>query len=141
MSDAGVGGENISKYWKDFYGKRPDLLPLRSNDEAIAQWRADHGGSEIPANVLNGLTNVKSHLRTAGKVKKKRGRPRKHPLPGDVTAAPAATRVVKAPSKLLETLEDQIDVCLGLIGGQEELGKITAALKHARRLAIMHMGI
>jgi hypothetical protein len=136
VSDSGSGSENISLYWKTFFTNRPDLLALRSNDEAIAQWKADHG-EEAPKNALNGLTNVKSIMRKeiGVKVKKKRGRPRKHPLPATAAAAPAA-RVVKAPAKLLEALEDQIDKCLGLISGHEELSKITVALKHVRRLAI-----
>ena len=137
MSDSGAGTENISQYWKKFYAQHPELLPLRSNDEAVAQWRTDHGGAEVPQNVLNGLTNVKSQLRKDGKGKKKRGRPRKNAE--DAVIAPAA-RVVKAPTKLLEALEDEIDKCLGMIRGQEALGNITQMLKQARRLTILHIG-
>ena len=43
MSASGAGGENIAKYWKDFYSKRPDLLPLRSNDEAVGAMTLTYG--------------------------------------------------------------------------------------------------
>jgi hypothetical protein len=136
----GAGAENISQYWKNFFTKRPELLGVRSNDDAIAQWKADHNGHSMSQSAHNGLTNVKSQMR--GKMgvsvgKRKRGRPRKG---AHAQAAAPAARVAKAPTKILEALEDQIDKCLTLISGQEALGKIVQALKHARRLTIFEIG-
>ena len=142
MSDAGAAAENISQYWKNYFTKHPELLPLRNNDAAVQQWKDDHGGKEIPKNAMNGLTNVKSLLRKDSgiKLKKKRGRPRKHPAAAaPVVAVASAARVVKAPLKLLEAIEDQIDKCLALINSHAALGKIVLVLKQARRLAIQDM--
>ena len=132
--------DNISAYWRDFYSTRPDLLEVRSNEEAIAHWRAEHGNAEVPPSVINGLTNVKSMVRKESgiKPKKKRGRPKKKKATA-VAAAPVA-RVVKVPTKVLEALEDQIDKCLTLIHNQDALGKIVQVLKQARRLTILEIG-
>jgi len=136
MNGSGPGGENISAYWKTFFNKRPELLRLRSNDAAIAQWKADHGGTdEFPRSVMNGLTNVKSSMRKQAGIRRRRGRPRKHAL----AAAPAVARVKKPPQKLLDALEEQIDKCLSLIGGQDGLGRVVHVLKQARRLTIHQM--
>jgi hypothetical protein len=138
----GAGAENISQYWKNFFTSHSDLLAVRSNDEAIAQWKADHPGQDYSRSVNNGLTNVKSQMRKEHGVKsgkRRRGRPRKHARAEAAVAAPAA-RVAKAPTKVLEALEDGIDKCLHLISGQEGLGKIAQTLKHARRLTILQIG-
>jgi hypothetical protein len=135
-SESGSGGENISQYWKQFFSKHPKMLKVRSNEAALTQWKADHPGTpEVPPSVVNGLTNVKSQLRH--KRKGKRGRP---PMGSQPTSngVPVA-RSAKLPAKLLEALEDQIDQCLGLIGGHEGSREIVQTLKHARRLTILQM--
>ena len=141
MSESSAATENISQYWKNYFTKHPELLPLRNNDAAVQQWKEDHGGMDIPKNAMNGLTNVKSQLRkdSGVKIKKKRGRPRKPPVAAAPAVVTPAARVVKAPMKLLEPLEDQIDKCLGLINSHTELGKIVLVLKQARRLTIHEM--
>ena len=127
--------ENVSQYWRNYFASHPRLVRVRSNDKAVAQWKADHPDMpEVPQRVLNGLTNVKSALRKNGKGKRGRGRP-----PHGASTANGTAPTTKVPTKLLETLEDEIDRCLALIDGNKALGRVSQALKHARRLTIMKM--
>jgi hypothetical protein len=138
MPKTNAVAENISQYWRDYFAAHPKSLRVRSNEAAIAQWKADHpGASDIPPRVINGLTNVKSLLRHKRGGKGKGGRPGNEALSAN-GSAPAA-RAAKVPSKLLEALEDELDKCLALVTGHEGLGPIVQVLKHARRLAIMKM--
>jgi hypothetical protein len=136
MAKTTAVAENISQYWRQYFGAHPRLLRIRSNEAAIAHWKADHPGTtEIPPRVINGLTNVKSLLR------KKRGKGKRGSGNEAVSAngSPPSARTVKVPNKLLEALEDELDRCLALITGHDGLGTIVQVLKHARRLAIMKM--
>lgn len=140
MSSAKSAEENISQYWKSFFGARQHLLEVRSNEEALEQWKKDHGGQAAPRSALNGLTNIKSQLRAATGVGKKKRRKKKKAAKAVVAApAAAAARVVRPPMKVLEALEDQIDRCLDVTNNQVGLEKVVAALKHARRVTIHQM--
>jgi hypothetical protein len=137
MAKTTAVAENISQYWRQYFGAHPRLLRVRSNEAALAQWKADHPkATEIPPRVINGLTNVKSLLRKKRR-KGKYGHPRNEALSANGSAS--TIRAVKVPSKLLEALEDELDKCLALITGHEGLGTVVQVLKHARRLAIMKM--
>jgi len=134
--------ENISQYWRTYFEKHPEQLRVRKNDEPIKHWLSEHSGhNKVPGNVMNGLTNQKSLLRKEKgiKMRKRRGRPPKQAA--TLNAATTTPRAARAPAKLLEALEDQLDKCILLTSGQnhEALTKVVHYLKQARRAVIHQM--
>src|SRR5438045_2805856 len=107
-------GESISSYFRKVFEENPKLLKTRSNQELMDRWLEDHPGeTEVPKNVRQNLSNVKSVLR---KKSRKGGRPKKSDQavqPTD-TAVTATASTVRKPSKGLDLLEEQIDECLSM---------------------------
>src|SRR5438067_1431155 len=71
-----AGTETTSEYFRRIFKENPKWLGTKSNDEVLRRWLADHPGyGEMPQNVKNHLSNLKSVLRK--KNRKKIGRPKK----------------------------------------------------------------
>ena len=129
--------ENMSGYFRTFFEKHPHQVHKRKNDAAIAQWLADHPGQKtIPDNAYIALQNVKGQLRK-NKKKGKPGRPK-----GSTTASAPAAKTIQISPKLLHTLEDRLDDCLGYIRAEagDGLAKVIGHLKAARRAVIIMGG-
>jgi hypothetical protein len=145
-------GNSIQGYFRAILADRPDLVAMRSNEAIFEKWLADHPGhTEVPQQVKNGLSNVKSALRNKVRSgKKKRGRPRKSAVSTEPFAAATSTPVAaRAPvvSKLtrsdaLESLEEQIDECLSVAKrlDKEDLEKVIVFLRRARNAVVLIMG-
>ncbi len=127
----GRNGESISAYFKRIFHERPDLLKSRSNDEILQRWRDDHGEQEVPKNVHQGLSNVKSLLRKKKKGRKGRRGAKAAAEPANGTQVMKVSRVSKAS---LERLEEQIDECLAHAKGldRDELESVINHLRRAR---------
>src|SRR5438067_156504 len=101
---------SVSGYFRKIFVERPDLLRKRSNDFLFQRWLEDHPGQkEIPLNVRQGLSNIKSSLRKKRKKGGKRGRLSRAASAAANGVAPKTGRV---PRTVLEKLEVQIDACL-----------------------------
>jgi hypothetical protein len=135
-NSAGGGDMNVSRYFKQLFQSRPELLQERSNEAIYAIWLADHPGHrEVPKNIQQGLSNIKSVMRreTGSPVRGKRGRKPKGYHWGNSengTISTSSSRGVRTSTRDLETLEVQIDESLSLA---RKIG--TAALE----LAINHL--
>jgi hypothetical protein len=133
------GGETVSGYFRRVFGENPKWLATRSNDEVLARWLKDHAGeTEVPEKVRQNLSNVKSNLRKADRMKP--GKPKKESRRAEPTAAVAA-----APSKGvhgLESLEEQIDECMTLAKNldREGLSSVINLLRRARNEVVWIMG-
>ena len=134
-----AGGETVSGYFRQVFKENPRWLEGRSNDEVLARWLRDHPGeTEVPKNVKQNLSNVKSVLRQAQR--KKSGAAKKESRPAEPNAAPAA-----APRKAvrgLESLEEQIDECLTLAKNldREGLSSVINLLRRARNEVVWRIG-
>jgi hypothetical protein len=130
-------GESISGYFKSKFSERPELLKERSNDVLYQMWLADHPGhSEVPLNVKQGLSNIKSSLR--GKAgKKRRGRRGRRARVAAVTNG-EAPKVARVPTSVLEKLEMSIDECLTLArsAGADALHDVIRELRKARNAVV-----
>src|ERR1700736_6658304 len=103
-----AGGVSISAYFKEIFVERPDLLDTRSNEELYARWLGDNPGhKEVPLNIKQGLSNIKSTLRNKPK---KRGRPSKRLAASNGVV----TKTAHVSAAVLEKLEFNIDECLML---------------------------
>jgi hypothetical protein len=121
-------GESISAYFKRIFQERPDLLKSRSNDEILQRWRDDHGEKDVPKNVHQGLSNVKSILR-----KKKKGRKGSRKAKAAAAANGVQESKVSRISKThLERLEEQIDECLAFAKGLDR-AELESVINHLRR--------
>src|SRR5580700_4939572 len=62
---------SIQGYFRAIFQENPKLLKKRSNDELYERWLKDHPGEkEVPANVRQSLSNLKSILRHRRKVRR-----------------------------------------------------------------------
>ena len=133
-------GESIQGYFRKIFRENPKLLRTRSNQELLDRWKADHPWEEeVPKAVKNGLSNLKSVLRS-----KKRGRKKKK-AETDVASQTGLAQVAKAtPRKLsaLEQLEEQIDDCLMAARrvGDPSLEKVVHHLRAARNGVVWQLG-
>lgn len=122
-------GENISGYFRMVFRENPKLLKSRSNEELLRRWLADHPGEkEVPERVRQGLSNVKSVLRS--RRRKRGGSTKEAPAPAKMgwtgTPAPASSRAK------LETLEERIDDCLMMARDMDKEG-LEDVIQHLRR--------
>lgn len=132
-------GESISGYFRKVFKENSKLLKSRSNEELLRRWLADHPGeTAVPERVRQGLSNVKSVLRSR---RRKRG---------------GSTKEASAPAKLgwtgppapassqmkLETLEERIDDCLMMarMMGEEGLTDVIQHLRRARNGIVWRLG-
>ena len=132
------GAETVSGYFRKLFERRPELLDARSNDELLRCWLQDHPGqTDVPNNVRQNLSNVKSVLRKRGrKSARRRAKFEASALPAGV-AAPVA-RV----SKGLPLLEERIDDCITMARGmdRELLGDVISHLRRARNEVVWMIG-
>jgi hypothetical protein len=132
--------ESIMGYFRPFFEANPELLKERKNDQLYDQWLKDHPGKKVvPPGVKNGLSNLKSTLRTKLGIRKRRGKRRRK---GEATAVAAAAPVKKAPrgaTGALDRLEEQIDECLSLARSvdQEGLEDVIGLLRRARNRVVV----
>jgi hypothetical protein len=134
-----AGAETVSAYFRRIFKENPKLLKIRSNEEVLQRWLMDHPGhKEVPENVKQGLSNVKSILRS-----KRRRRGRK---PGSTDspvqeAAPTGSQH-RVSARSLEQLEGLIDECLWTARGldPEGLASVIALLRRARNEVVWKAG-
>jgi hypothetical protein len=127
--------ESVSGFFRQLFKERPDLLKSRSNDVPMRRWLEAHPDfTEVPTNVKQGLSNVKSQLR------KHRGLGRGRKAQAADNGAPATP--VKVAPRVLEALEEKIDNCLDVVRemGGEGLEAVISCLKRARREVVWKMG-
>jgi hypothetical protein len=69
---ASANGETVQGYFRPIFNENPKLLKRRSNKELYKRWLADHPGtSEVPQNVMQGLSVLKSMMRRRRTVRRK----------------------------------------------------------------------
>jgi hypothetical protein len=139
QSSNGTAGETVSGYFRRIFAENPKLLKTRSNEEILNRWLSDHPGhDEVPTNVKQGLSNVKSILRS------KRRRGRRKPQDGqDVNQEAVATaKPARAISRGLEKLEESIDDCLWQARDldAEGLASVVQLLRRARNEVVWKLG-
>ena len=138
ISSASLKRTEIAPYFRKVYTEQPKLLKIRSNDEVLRMWAADHPEfKDIPENVKSGLANVKSVMRSK---RRKRGRPSKAEAAAALAAAPVET--ANAGEKALENLEIMIDDCIAAAKALNVKGidDIISALRFARRKVVWKLG-
>src|SRR5262249_13055465 len=106
----------------------------QSNAMLLKRWMADHGASEVPNNVRNGLANLKSQLRK----RVREGRP----IGGKVVARTKPTQPRSPESNGLDALEEQIGDILSMARNidREGLAEVIALLRRARTQVAWKMG-
>ena len=133
-----ANGETTSGYFRKVFKEDPKLLKKGTNPELFRRWLQDHPGhKEVPENVKNILSNIKSMLRN----KRKRRRATEAPAQGIavVAASPAATR---PNGKGLERLEERIDECLAVARAMDGdgLAEVIDRLRNARNQVVRMAG-
>lgn len=129
-------GETVSGYFRRIFKERRDWLKSRSNAEVLQRWLDDHPGvHEVPVNVRNNLSNIKSVLRS-----KMRRRGRKKAQPAEASEATAGP--VRTVPLGLEALEVQIDDALTLARtlDREGLDEVIDHLRRARNAVVWKLG-
>jgi hypothetical protein len=137
-----VKADNIAPYFRQVFTEQPKLLKIRSNDQVLKMWEADHPEyNGIPDNVKTGLANVKSVMRSK---RRKRGRPSKADAALAIAAAPklSVVETANAAEKGLEKLEIMIDDCIAAAKELQVKGldDIIKALRYARRHVVWKLG-
>ncbi|HKB36534.1 MAG TPA: hypothetical protein VKD72_08780 [Gemmataceae bacterium] len=125
----------MSGYFRKLYRDNPRLLKKRSNKFAFERWLADHPGhTKVPTQVKQAASNVKSNLRH--KLKQRKGA-----LAG-TSADDAARQAPRVPAKVLQSLEEHIDTCLGLARQLDPngLAEVIESLRQARNEVIVKQG-
>ncbi len=134
-ADQEGGGESVQGYFRRIFEENPKLLKVRSNEELLNRWMADHPGvTEVPKTVKVGLQNIKGVLRSQRRKRKKAKA---------AAAGPDVQPQRPAPRKSdLERLEEQIDDCLIFARGLENEGleSIVNHLRRARNEVVWKMG-
>lgn len=142
-----AGDEPVSPWFSKLFDRRPDLLDSRKNDEIFTIWLQEHPTyKEVPHNIKNILSNVKSQKRREKEGGRKGKGKGKRKARAKVQAAPsngAAPKVVKTSVRGLEKLEEMIDHCLSLARGEapEELEAVIHHLRKARNQVVHKMGL
>lgn len=127
---------SISGYFKAIFAEQPRLLWERSNEALYQQWLADHPGQkEVPLRVKQGLSNVKSVLRSKGGPKQSE---KALHLANGASHSPR-----RLPVTVLEKLELQIDECLSLArsANAEALSEVASDLRKARNAVVWKQGM
>jgi hypothetical protein len=134
--------ESISGYFRRLFEENPDYLRQRSNAQLLQRWLADHPGhTEVPKNVINGMTNVKSLMRRKFRIRARRRRGR--PAKTEAAAAPVAAMTRRAPGgSRLEELEEHIDDCLIMAKSMDRdgLANVIKLLHRARNEVVWMQG-
>jgi hypothetical protein len=135
---SGGEAESIMGYFRPILEANPKYLKNRKNDELYDRWLKDHpGNKEVPQPVKNGLSNLKSTMRS--KRKKRKGmRAGQPPEPQANGGAVTPKRVVR-PAGQLERLEEQIDECLARAKDldREGLVEVIYLLRRARNRVVV----
>jgi hypothetical protein len=131
-------GETTSGYFKRLFKENPQFLRSHNNEKLLNQWLTDHpGNKEIPKNVRQILSNVKSVVRS-------KRRRRKKGAEGDQATLVAAMSPAmrKAKGNKLEALEEQIDDAMSLAKDldRQGLGNVINMLRRARNEVVWKMG-
>lgn len=131
--------ESTAAYWKRILLERPRLITSKGANETLRDiWLKDHPGqTEVPANIVANLANVKSQLRS------KRGKTKRTATAAE-TAVPAAAVPTNTPARqrALQALEDRIDDCLMLARdlNQPDLANVIDRLRKARNEVVVQIG-
>ena len=140
-ADANGEVETVSGYFRKIFAEKPQLLKTRSNQELLDRWLKDHPGhTEVPENVKQNLSNVKSVLRKQGR--KKGGRPKKSAVATATTVTSATAEAPRKAIRNLDALEEQIDDCLSMAKhlDRDGLANVIALLRRARNEVVWKMG-
>jgi hypothetical protein len=132
-------GETVSGYFRRIFAENPKLLKNRSNEEILNRWLTDHPGhKEVPTNVRQNLSNVKSVLRSR---RRRRGREPQHGPEGGQKAV-ATPKSARAVTRDLEHLEEYIDDCLWQAKNlnAEGLEEVVQLLRRARNAVVWKLG-
>lgn len=132
-------GESVSGYFRKILTENRKLLRRGSNNKLYAMWLQDHPGhTEVPVNVKQGLSNLKTQLR------KKLGKPGPKPAAAatEKKATPIAPTRVRASHSGLQHLEEEIDECLNAAKGFDRAGleKVIHHLRLARNEVVFKIG-
>src|SRR5947207_2565186 len=122
-------GQSVAGYFRKIFEENPKLLKGKSNEELLRRWLQDHPGySEVPVNVKNGLSNIKSVMRSK---KRKRGRPKKTEQAMVLESATVQMPEAESADVALEHLEEQIDDVLMLAKGlkREDIEDVVGHLR------------
>jgi hypothetical protein len=126
---------STSAYFRDLFNEHPDWLQLTDNDQIYEHWKATHDGKEMPKNIKQTMSTVKSRMRNPKKGKK-RGRPGRKPKAAVAAAPPAPPRTA---IREIEALERQIDDCLSTARAinVENIMDVIAPLRRARNNIVL----
>jgi hypothetical protein len=125
-------------YFRPILEANPKYVKNRKNDELYELWLKDHPGfKEVPQQVRNGLSNLKSTLRA--KRRKGKGKRAGHKPEANGGAVPPK-RLGRPAGGQLERLEEQIDECLARAKSldPEGLMDIIHLLRRARNRVVMN---
>src|SRR5262245_7368906 len=135
--------ESIMGYFRPLLQANPKLLKGRTrNDELYKKWLDDHPGyTEVPEQVKNGLSNLKSTMRRQRKIQKRK-RAEKAASNAATVAAPAPVKRAKRTAGPLEQLEEQIDEGMALARNldRDGLGEVIDLLRSARNRVVVTRG-
>jgi hypothetical protein len=128
----GTSDESMRGYFRDQFERHPEWLELTNNSEVLDQWKRDHNAQEVPANVRQSMSSIKSRMRSErgmGRMRRKRRKKR--------GAQAVASTPIKSIVKDVEKLELMIDECLSIARSLESR-KLKPVIKHLR-LARAHI--
>ena len=132
------GSESIMGYFRPILEANPKYLKKRRNSELYDLWLRDHPDhQEVPEQVRNGLSNLKSVLRK--KLGQRKGKPGPKPAAATEGTTAPARRLLRGMPGQLERLEEQIDECLARAKQfeAEGLGEVSQLLRRARNRVVV----
>ncbi len=124
-------GPSLLGIFKDYFSERPDWLQVRSNDDVIKRFEADHPEIPVDKRVKQAMFNAKNYMKKG--VSGKRGRRAKVAMINAAMASPAPK------TGALQLLENHVDDCLAMARtiGKESIGVVINHLHRARNILVL----
>jgi hypothetical protein len=134
------GEPNETGYFRQILRENPRLIKTRSNAELLRRWLADNPDhTEVPHRIKIAMANAKSAMRQKLR-QRRRKRLARAEQAGEATPRPA--RLAPITIHRLESLEEQIDDCIGLAKtlDRDGLQSIIKTLRRARNEVVLKLG-
>lgn len=134
-SSRSADANSPSAYFRKLLGDKPSFVKGRSNKKIYARWLKDHPGhTEVPKNVMQILSNIKSQMR---KGRSSRGRKTRDRAAANGTPVARSSR---PSARNLEHLEMLLDECI-MLAAKDEMESVVHQLRRVRREVIIQMGM
>ena|ERR1700722_9978168 len=126
-------GPSLLGIFKGYFDERPDWLQIRTNDDVMAKFAADHPGIPADKKVKQAMFNAKNYM--------KKGQAGRRGRKAKVAAINAAMAATHPKTGALQMLENHVDDCLAMARaiGKDSIAPIISHLHRARNMLVMRI--